>query len=70
MSREVRVRCRRLAARPRELVCGYIETGEAPGEVVALAKCDAPSDLRAGFQGLPDIKSGMYIVPSGVKARR
>ena len=54
-----------LALRSRELVCGYIETGEAPGEVVPLERCEVPSDLRAGFQGLPDIKSGMYMIGAG-----
>ena len=59
----------RLALRSRELVCGYIETGEAPGEVVPLTKCDVPPELCSGFQGLPDIKSGMYIIQGGIKAR-
>eukprot|EP00900_Chrysochromulina_parva_P023994 jgi/Chrpa1/6228/Chrysochromulina_OHIO_Genome00019351-RA len=59
----------RLALRSRELVCGYIETGEAPGEVVYLTKCDVPPELRSGFQGLPDIKSGMYMIQGGIKAR-
>jgi hypothetical protein len=59
-----------LALRSRDLVCGYIETGEAPGEVVPLERCAVDPDLRAGFQGLPDVKSGMYMLPSGVKARQ
>ena len=59
----------KLALRSRELVCGFIETGEAPGEVVCLSKCDVPSDLRCGFQGLPDKKSGIYMIQGGVKAR-
>ena len=57
----------KLAVRSRELVCGFIETGEAPGEVVPLEKCQVPPELVCGFQGLPDIKSGMYIIQGGVK---
>ena len=59
----------KLAVRSRELVCGLIETGEAPGAVVPLERCPVPPDLRAGFQGLPDIKSGMYIIQGGVQGR-
>ena len=59
-----------LAARSRELVCGFIETGEAPGEVVPLEKCQMPSEFRAGFQGLPHKPTGMYMLTSGVKARQ
>ena len=59
----------KLAVRSRELLCGFIETGEAPGEVVQLERCPAPAGLRAGFQGLPDKKSGMYMIQSGIKSR-
>ena len=59
----------KLAVRSRELVCGLIETGEAPGAVVPLERCPVPPDLRAGFQGLPDINSGMYIIKGGVQGR-
>jgi hypothetical protein len=59
----------KLAVRSRELVCGFIETGEAPGEVVPLDKCPAPPDLRAGFQGLPHVPSGMYILQGGIQGR-
>ena len=55
----------KLAMRSRELVCGFIEGGEAPGEVVVLSKSDVPPGLRAGFQGLPDQKSGMYMIQGG-----
>ena len=55
----------KLAVRSRELVCGYIQTGEAPGEVVPLEKCSVSKSLRAGFQGLPDVKSGMYMIGAG-----
>jgi len=59
-----------LALRSRELVCGFIETGEAPGEVVPLEKCQVSPELRAGFQGLPDVKSGMYMIGAGsIKTR-
>ena len=60
----------KLAVRSRELVCGFIETGEAPGEVVPLEKCPVPPDLRAGFQGLPHVPSGMYIIQeAGIQGR-
>ena len=59
----------KLALRSRELVCGFIETGDAPGEVVPLTKCEVPSDLQAGFQGLPDKTSGMYMIQGGIKGR-
>ena len=59
----------KLAVRSRELVCGFIETGEAPGEVVPLEKCPVPPDLRAGFQGLPHVPSGMYIIQGGIQGR-
>ena len=59
----------KLAVRSRELVCGFIETGEAPGEVVPLERCPVPLDLRAGFQGLPHVPSGMYIIQGGIQGR-
>eukprot|EP00320_Phaeocystis_rex_P020429 CAMPEP_0119062504 /NCGR_PEP_ID=MMETSP1178-20130426/6075_1 /TAXON_ID=33656 /ORGANISM="unid sp, Strain CCMP2000" /LENGTH=166 /DNA_ID=CAMNT_0007043791 /DNA_START=130 /DNA_END=630 /DNA_ORIENTATION=- len=59
----------KLAVRSRELVCGFIETGEAPGAVVPLERCPVPPDLRAGFQGLPDAKSGMYVIRGGILGR-
>ena len=59
----------KLALRSRELVCGFIEAGEAPGEVVPLERCPVPPDLRAGFQGLPHVPSGMYIIQGGIQGR-
>ena len=56
----------KFALRPRELVCGYGGTYGAdakPSEIVTLTKGGAPPDgLRSGFQGLPHVPSGMYIV--------
>ena len=60
-----------LAARSRELICGYSETGaetEKVEAVVPLEKCDVPEGLRAGFQGLPDPKSGAYVLQGGMGA--
>ena len=57
-----------LAPRARELICGYSTTGaetEQVEAVVPLEKTDVPDGLRAGFQGLPDPKSGAFILQSG-----
>ena len=60
-----------LAARSRELICGFSETGaetEKVEAIVTLEKTDVPEGLRAGFQGLPDPKSGAYMLQGGLGA--
>lgn len=58
----------KLALRSRELLCGYSDTEDGVyrgGEVLALEKCAAPeSAFRSGFQGLPHLESGTYVLKS------
>lgn len=57
----------KLAVRPREIEVGFSEASveslsSDDARIERLAQCAVPSNLVAGFQGLPDTKSGMYIV--------
>ena len=57
-----------LAVRARELICGYSTNAalqdepQSKSEIVQLEKCIVPPGLRAGFQGVPDPKSRMYVL--------
>ena len=57
----------KLATKPRDIQIGYSDTSveslsSGDDRIAPLAKCTVPPNLVAGFQGLPDTKSGMYIV--------
>ena len=55
----------KFALRSRELLCGYSDTTDGiyrGADVITLDKCAVPPDVRHGFQGLPHVESGMYIV--------
>ena len=55
----------KFALRSRELLCGYSDATDGDtrdADVITLEKCAVPPDVRHGFQGLPHIESGMYIV--------
>ena len=56
------------ALRSRELLCGYTDQPgtmqSTEADIVPLAKCELPDDLRAGFCGLPDAKTNMYATKS------
>ena len=56
----------KLAVKPRDIEISFSDTSVQSlsaddARIEPLAKCVVPPDLVAGFQGLPDTKSGMYI---------
>eukprot|EP00322_Chrysochromulina_rotalis_P025056 CAMPEP_0115883526 /NCGR_PEP_ID=MMETSP0287-20121206/29611_1 /TAXON_ID=412157 /ORGANISM="Chrysochromulina rotalis, Strain UIO044" /LENGTH=169 /DNA_ID=CAMNT_0003339729 /DNA_START=122 /DNA_END=631 /DNA_ORIENTATION=- len=65
----------KLAMKPQGIEIGYSDTSvqsmtSDDVRVELLAKCAVPSTLVAGFQGLPDKQSGMYIVGAHNRATK
>ena len=65
----------KLAMRSRDIEVGFSDTSVESlsaddARIEPLAKCAIPADLVAGFQGLPDQKSGMYILGAQIQAAK
>ena len=65
----------KLAMRPRDIEVGFSDTSVESlsaddARIEPLSKCSIPADLVAGFQGLPDQKSGMYILGTQIRAAK
>lgn len=65
----------KLAMKPKEIEIGFSDTSveSLPSDdarIEPLTKCAVPATLVAGFQGLPDQKSGMYILGTQIRAAK